>query len=107
MEVGTKQDYNFKQKSELIIPTDGAKLMMLNLSVDGFIQSNQCKLVQVHVRLIRKKGSPLRVVTDVVPTMESLMIKLTNNARRIENSVIMVKMIREYLPCLGFGRSYI
>ena len=81
--------------------------MMLKLSVDGFVQMDQRKLVQVPVRLIRKKGNPPRVVTGVVLATESPMIKSVNKARKIENFVMRVKMIRAHLPCLGFGRSYI
>ena len=55
----------------------------------------------------KEKGNPLRVVTGVVLTMESLMIKSANKARKMDNSIMRVKMIRAYLPCLGFGRSYI
>ena len=81
--------------------------MMLKSLVDGFVQTDQCKLVQVPVRLIRKKGNPLRVVTGIVPAMEFPIIKSVNKAREIENFVMRVKMIRAHLPCLGFGRSYI
>ena len=107
LEVGTKQDYNFKRKSKFVIPTDGAKLMMLKSLVDGFVQTDQCKLVQVPIRLIRKKWNSLRVVIGVVSAMESLMIKSANKAQKIDNSIMRVKIIRAYLPCLGFGRSYI
>ena len=107
MEVGTKRDCNFKRMSEFVIPTNSAKLMMLKSLVDGFVQTDQCKLLQVPVRLIRKRGNPLKVVIGVVLAMESLMIKSVNKARKIENSIMRVKMVRVCLPCLGFGRSYI
>ena len=61
--------------------------MMLKLSVDGFVQMDQRKLVQVPVRLIRKKGNPPRVVTGVVLATESPMIKSANRARGIERTL--------------------
>jgi len=80
LEVRTKWDYDFKRKSEFVIPIDGTKLMMLKSLVDGFVQMDQRKLVQVPVRLIRKKGNPPRVVTGVVPATKSPMIKSANRA---------------------------
>jgi len=58
--------------------------MMLKSLVNGFVQTSQYKLVQAPVKLIRKKGNPLRVAIGVVLAMESLMIKSANKAQEIE-----------------------
>ena len=61
--------------------------MMLKSLVDGFVQMDQRKLVQVPIRLIRKKGNPPKVVTGVVLATESPMIKLANRAQGIERTL--------------------
>ena len=84
MEVETKQDYDFKRKSEFVVPTNGVKLIMLKSSVNGFVQTGQYKLVQVPAKLIRKKSNPLRVATGVMLATESPTIKSANGAQEIE-----------------------
>ena len=38
LDVKTKRECDFKQRSKFVIPTDGAKLMMLRSSIVGFVQ---------------------------------------------------------------------
>ena len=63
-------------------------------TVNGWVRPEgfQYKFVQIPARLVKEWGSS-QVVTSVVPTTKSLMIKLANRAQRRGNSVMRVKWL--------------